>query len=148
LYQIDWPDIGLSLPVNLARAKDAAREWAEGQALTEDRKLSVAQRLNSLDNFWWSSSLVHQIDLDGEIPLPEPERTGELPIEPPRSDKPSQSRLSGCEQLFVRHVGDQFQIVGADTGTVFEEFDSAPAASAWIEGWLSAPRRARGRAPR
>ena len=56
LYRIDWPDTGLSDLTNLTRAKAAALEWAERQALTEDRKTSVARRLKSLDNFWWSSS--------------------------------------------------------------------------------------------
>jgi hypothetical protein len=56
LYRIEWPDIGLSDVTNLTRAKAAAREWAERQAMTEDRKMSAARRLKSLDNFWWSSS--------------------------------------------------------------------------------------------
>jgi hypothetical protein len=58
LYRIEWPDIGLSDLTNLTRAKAAALEWAERQAMTEDRKLPVARRLKSLDNFWWSSSPV------------------------------------------------------------------------------------------
>ena len=58
LYRIEWPDIGLSDLVNLTRAKAAALEWAERKAVTEDRKLPVARRLKSLDNFWWSSSPV------------------------------------------------------------------------------------------
>jgi hypothetical protein len=41
---------------NLTRAKAAALEWAERKTVTEDRKLPVARRLKSLDNFWWSSS--------------------------------------------------------------------------------------------
>jgi len=56
LFRIEWPDLGLSDVVNLSRAKAAALEWAQRQALTEGRNLSVAQRLKSLDNFWWSSS--------------------------------------------------------------------------------------------
>jgi hypothetical protein len=56
LYRIEWPDIGLSDLVNLTRAKAAALEWAERKAVTEDRKLPVARRLKSLNNFWWSSS--------------------------------------------------------------------------------------------
>jgi hypothetical protein len=56
LYRIEWPDIGLSDLTNLTRAKAAAREWAEQKAMTEDRKLPVARRLKSLDNFSWSSS--------------------------------------------------------------------------------------------
>jgi hypothetical protein len=60
LYRIAWPDIGLSDVTNLTRAKDAAREWAERKAVTEDRKLPVARRLKSLDNFWWSASPVRQ----------------------------------------------------------------------------------------
>jgi len=56
LYRIEWPDIGLSDLTNLTRAKAAALEWAERKAMIEDRKLPVARRLKSLDNFWWSSS--------------------------------------------------------------------------------------------
>jgi len=56
LYRIEWPDIGLSDLTNLTRAKAAALQWAERQAITEDRKTSVARRLKSLENFWWSSS--------------------------------------------------------------------------------------------
>jgi hypothetical protein len=56
LFLIEWPDIGFSDLTNLTRAKAAALEWAERQALTEDRKTSVARRLKSLNNFWWSSS--------------------------------------------------------------------------------------------
>ena len=56
LYRIEWPDIGLSDLTNLTRAKAAALQWAERQTMTEDRKTSVARRLKSLDNFWWSSS--------------------------------------------------------------------------------------------
>jgi hypothetical protein len=55
LYRIEWPDIGLSDLTNLTRAKAAAREWAE-QKVMEDRKIPVARRLKSLNNFWWSSS--------------------------------------------------------------------------------------------
>ena len=58
LYRIEWPDIGLSDLTNLTRAKAAALEWAQHKAMTEDRKLPVARRLKSLDNFWWSSSSV------------------------------------------------------------------------------------------
>jgi hypothetical protein len=58
LYRIEWPDIGLSDLTNLTRAKAAALEWAERQAMTEDRKLPVARRLKSLNNFWWSSSAI------------------------------------------------------------------------------------------
>jgi hypothetical protein len=60
LYRVEWPDIGLSDLTNLSRAKAAAREWAERQALTEGRNLSAARRLKSLDNFWWSSSPITQ----------------------------------------------------------------------------------------
>jgi hypothetical protein len=56
LYRIEWPDIGLSDLTNLTRAKAAALEWAERKTVTEDRKLPVARRLKSLDNFWWSPS--------------------------------------------------------------------------------------------
>ena len=58
LYRIEWPDIGLSDLTNLTRAKAAALEWAERKAVIEDRKLAVARRLKSLNNFWWSSSPV------------------------------------------------------------------------------------------
>jgi hypothetical protein len=58
LYRIEWPDIGLSDLTNLTRAKAAAREWAERNAVLEDRKTSAARRLKSLDNFWWSSSYI------------------------------------------------------------------------------------------
>ena len=50
----------LSDLTNLTRAKEAAREWAERKVVTEERKLPVARRLKSLDNFWWSSSYVAQ----------------------------------------------------------------------------------------
>jgi hypothetical protein len=76
LYRIKWPDIGLSDLTNLTRAKAAALEWAQRKAI-EDRKLFVAQRLKSLNNFWWSSSPVRQIDSDKEICLPATERAGE-----------------------------------------------------------------------
>ena len=59
LYRIEWPDIGLSDLVNLTRAKAAALEWAERRAM-EDRKLPVARRLKSLDNFWWLAPYVRQ----------------------------------------------------------------------------------------
>src|SRR5262249_61832778 len=58
LYRIEWPDIGPSGLVNLSRAKAAALEWAERQAMIEHRNLSVAQRLKLLDNFHWTSSPV------------------------------------------------------------------------------------------
>jgi hypothetical protein len=60
LYRIQWPDIGLSSSANLTRCKQAALEWAEHRWLTEHPNLSVAQRLKSLNNFWWSSSYVRQ----------------------------------------------------------------------------------------
>jgi len=60
LYRIAWPDIGHSDIANLTRCKAAAREWAERKSVTENRKLSAARRLKSLDNFWWSSSYVAQ----------------------------------------------------------------------------------------
>ena len=56
LYRVEWPDIGLSAPVNLTRAKDAARLWAGRRVLTEDRKTNAARALKSLDYFSWSSS--------------------------------------------------------------------------------------------
>ena len=42
LYRIEWPNIGLSDLTNLTRAKAAAREWAERNAVLEDRKTSAA----------------------------------------------------------------------------------------------------------
>jgi hypothetical protein len=60
LWLIAWPDGGVSASANLSRCRDVAREWAEHQALTADRKLNAARRLKSLNNFWWSSSLVRQ----------------------------------------------------------------------------------------
>jgi len=60
LWRIAWPDNGLSAPVNLTRAKDAARAWAEHVIAIEDRKRSGARRLKSLSNFSWSSSPVRQ----------------------------------------------------------------------------------------
>lgn len=61
LFQIKWPDNELSPPANLTRCMAAAREWAEQKAMTQHRKNSVARRLKSLGNFWWSSSNVAQI---------------------------------------------------------------------------------------
>jgi hypothetical protein len=60
LHRIAWPDSGLSDRANLTRCKQAAREWAERNGLTEDRKSNAARRLKSLNNFWWSSSYVAQ----------------------------------------------------------------------------------------
>ena len=60
LYRIAWPDIGLSETANLTRCKQAALEWAEQNFLTENRKMSGARRLKSLNNFWWSAPLVGQ----------------------------------------------------------------------------------------
>jgi hypothetical protein len=60
LYRIAWPDIGLSEPVNLTRAMQAAQEWAERFFMTEHRKIGVARRLKSLDNFSWSASPMRQ----------------------------------------------------------------------------------------
>jgi hypothetical protein len=60
LYRIEWPDIGPSPPANLTRCRSAAREWAELKAMTESRKMSVARRLKSLNNFSWSSLPVEQ----------------------------------------------------------------------------------------
>ena len=57
---VKWPDTGLSDLANLARCKAAAREWAERNAVLEDRKTNAARRLKSLDNFWWSSSYIAQ----------------------------------------------------------------------------------------
>jgi hypothetical protein len=58
LYRVAWPDIGPSDLANLTRCKQAALEWAEKNIVTEQRNLSVAQRLKSLDNFSWSASPV------------------------------------------------------------------------------------------
>jgi len=71
--RIEWPDIGLSDLANLTRCKDAALAWAEQQVAAEHRNLSVAQRLKSLKNFQWSSSLVRQINAGGGIPTPKAE---------------------------------------------------------------------------
>jgi hypothetical protein len=60
LFKIEWPDGALSDLANLTRCKAAALEWCEYRALIEDRKNNAARRLNSLNNFWWSSSLVAQ----------------------------------------------------------------------------------------
>jgi hypothetical protein len=60
LFQVDWRDGELSPPANLTRCMAAAREWAERRAMTEHRKTSVARRLKSLANFWWSSSPIEQ----------------------------------------------------------------------------------------
>jgi hypothetical protein len=60
LFRIEWPDGTFSDLANLTRCKAAAREWCEYQALIEDRKNNAARRLNSLNNFWWSSSYVAQ----------------------------------------------------------------------------------------
>ena len=56
LYRIAWPDIGLSDLANLSRCKQAALEWAQHQRDAQNRNLSMAQRLKSLRNFWWSAS--------------------------------------------------------------------------------------------
>lgn len=64
------PDIGFSDFVNLTRAKAAALEWAERKALlVDDRKTNAARRLKSLNNFWWSSSLVRNSD-SGRLAAP------------------------------------------------------------------------------
>ena len=60
LFRVEWPDIGLSGLANLTRCKAAAREWAEREAMTKDRKSGAARRLKSLDNFWWSWSYIAQ----------------------------------------------------------------------------------------
>ena len=49
--RVEWPDIGLSQPANLARCRSAAREWAERNLMTDRRKMSGARRLKSLNNF-------------------------------------------------------------------------------------------------
>jgi hypothetical protein len=60
LYRIAWPDGTLSWPANLTRCKAAAIEWAEQNAMTKHRNLSVAQRLKLLANFSWSWTYVTQ----------------------------------------------------------------------------------------
>jgi hypothetical protein len=60
LFRIEWPDGVFSDLANLTRCKDAARESFEHRALLADRKSNAARRLNSLNNFWWSSSYVAQ----------------------------------------------------------------------------------------
>jgi hypothetical protein len=55
MWRVRWPDRGLSGLTNLTRAKAAALKWAECEALTEHRNLSVAQRLKLLGNFSWAS---------------------------------------------------------------------------------------------
>ena len=60
LYRVEWPDIGLSQPVNLTRAKDAARLWAELKVLIDLRKRGAERALKSLNNFSWSSSPVQK----------------------------------------------------------------------------------------
>jgi hypothetical protein len=142
LYQIKWPDIGVSAPANLTRCKNAALVWAEQRALTKARNLSVAQRLILLNNFWWSTSPVRQIDLDGEIPTPEaksdPGASDEVAPGTPQTSR-SQVR-NDRELLFVRQAGEHFEAVGAATGAIFKEFDSKQVAAAWIDGRLAAPR--------
>jgi hypothetical protein len=59
LYKIHWPD-ALSAPANLSRCKDAALAWAEQIILSENRNFSVARRLKSLSNFFWSSPPISQ----------------------------------------------------------------------------------------
>src|SRR5215831_8630946 len=61
LYRVAWPDIGLSEATNLSRAMEAAQNWAEQFFTTERRKISVARRLKSLNNFSWSASPIRQI---------------------------------------------------------------------------------------
>jgi hypothetical protein len=56
LWRIEWPDIGLSAPVNRTRAKEAARLWAESEMLRDLRKNGAERALKSLDNFSWKSS--------------------------------------------------------------------------------------------
>ena len=53
LYRIEWPDIGLSAPANLTRAREAARLWAEAEYLRKNRR---QRALKSLQNFSWSPS--------------------------------------------------------------------------------------------
>ena len=42
LYRVEWPDLGLSDLANLTRCRAAAREWAERNAILEDRKNNAA----------------------------------------------------------------------------------------------------------
>lgn len=60
LYRVEWPDIGLSPPVNLARAKEAAQLWAESKTLKDLRKNGAERALKSIENFSWSSSPVRK----------------------------------------------------------------------------------------
>jgi hypothetical protein len=60
LWRIDWPDIGLSDAVNITRAKEAARLWAESQMLRTLRKNGAERALKSLSNFSWFCSPVRQ----------------------------------------------------------------------------------------
>jgi hypothetical protein len=76
-WRVQWPDGGLSGLANLTRAKDAAREWAEREALTDHRNLSVARRLKSLSNFSWSASPVRQNELAATRHRPGPRRISE-----------------------------------------------------------------------
>ena len=66
LYRVLWSNIGPSPIANLTRCKDAALEWAERNAVTKHRNLSVAQRLKSLNNFWWWSSPMRSADGGGQ----------------------------------------------------------------------------------
>jgi hypothetical protein len=65
LYRVAWPDIGLSEATNLSRAMEAAQNWAEQFFTTKHRKISVARRLKSLNNFSWSASPIRQNELAG-----------------------------------------------------------------------------------
>jgi hypothetical protein len=67
LWRVAWPDVGPSPAANLTRCKDAARQWAEHKAATEDRKRGGARRLKSLNIFSWSAPYVRQ---NGSTPTP------------------------------------------------------------------------------
>jgi hypothetical protein len=55
LWAVAWPDIEQSIPVNLTRAREAARLWAEEQYLRKNRR---QRALKSLINFSWCASPV------------------------------------------------------------------------------------------
>ena len=60
LWRIHWPDTGPSDLLNLTRAKEYTRLWAEAKMLRDRRKNGGARALKSLDNFSWSSSPVRK----------------------------------------------------------------------------------------
>jgi hypothetical protein len=58
MWRVRWPDGTLSEPVNIARAKAAALDYAEGVEALKNRHKSP---LNLLGNFLWSRSPVAPI---------------------------------------------------------------------------------------